>query len=127
MCSESLSCLLGQQSSCSTFQQPVELSENILQNLFHNLMPHSFGKISCLTVRGHSDPEKLFLCFYGELDSRKEQSTNALSSLHAGRMHGLLSIAHPHQRFSHPPKRFSIYLFFAFFLVLYQFTKLRMC
>ena len=33
-------CLLGQHISCSTAQRPVELSENILQNLVHNLLPH---------------------------------------------------------------------------------------
>ena len=30
-------CFLGQHGSCSSAQQPVELSGNILQNLFHNL------------------------------------------------------------------------------------------
>ena len=41
MFSESSPCLLGQHSSCSTAQQPVELSKNILQNLFHNLTPQT--------------------------------------------------------------------------------------
>ena len=34
---ESSPCLLGQHSSCSTAQRHVELSENILQDLSHNL------------------------------------------------------------------------------------------
>ena len=33
-------CLLGQHGSCSSAQLPVELSQNMLQNLFHNLLPH---------------------------------------------------------------------------------------
>ena len=80
-------------------------------------MPHSFGKISCLTVRGHSDPEKLpekkalFLWRTWFQKRAKHEGT----AFDAGRMHGLLSIAHPHQRFSHPPKRFSIYLFFCIY------------
>ena len=39
MFSESSPCLLWQHSSCSTTQRPAELSENILQNIFHNLSP----------------------------------------------------------------------------------------
>ena len=38
MLSESSPCLVGQHSSCRTFQQPVELSENIQQKLSHDLM-----------------------------------------------------------------------------------------
>ena len=34
-------CLLGQHGSCSSSQLPVDLSENMLQNLFLNLPPHS--------------------------------------------------------------------------------------
>ena len=42
MFSESWSpCLLSQHGSCSTVQQPVEVSVNILQNLFHNLPPQT--------------------------------------------------------------------------------------
>ena len=37
MFSENSSCLLWQRGSCSTAQRPVELSENILQNLFNKL------------------------------------------------------------------------------------------
>ena len=48
MFSESSPCLLGQHSICSTAQRPVELSENILQNLFHNLMPQT---VDTSTVR----------------------------------------------------------------------------
>ena len=35
MFSESSHCLLGQHGSCSTVQRHVELSENILQNLYN--------------------------------------------------------------------------------------------
>ena len=38
MFSESSFCFLGQHGSCSTGQRPLELSENILQNLSHDLM-----------------------------------------------------------------------------------------
>ena len=41
MFSESFSCLLGQHGRCSSAQQPVELSENILQNLFYKLPTQS--------------------------------------------------------------------------------------
>ena len=41
MFSERSPCLLGQHVSFSTAQGPVELSENILQNLFHNLTPQA--------------------------------------------------------------------------------------
>ena len=41
MFSESSPCLLGQHGTCSTVQQPVELSENILQNIFHNRTPQT--------------------------------------------------------------------------------------
>ena len=41
MFSGSSRCLLGQHVSCSTAQRPVELSENMLQKLFHNLMPQT--------------------------------------------------------------------------------------
>ena len=37
MFSGSSPCLLGQHCSCSSAQLPVELSENMLQNLFLNL------------------------------------------------------------------------------------------
>ena len=39
--SERSPCLLGQHGSCSTAQRPGELSENILQNLFHKLPPQT--------------------------------------------------------------------------------------
>ena len=45
--------LLGQRGSCSSAQLPVELSENLLQNLFLNLPPHS----AC-TFRGEHSAEK---------------------------------------------------------------------
>ena len=41
MFSGSPPCLLGQHGSCSSAQLPVELSENMLQNLFHNLLPQT--------------------------------------------------------------------------------------
>ena len=41
MFSGSSPCLLGQHGSCSSAQLPVELSVNMLQNLFLNLPPHS--------------------------------------------------------------------------------------
>ena len=41
MFSGSSPCLLGQHGSCSSAQLPVELSENMLQNLFHNLPPQT--------------------------------------------------------------------------------------
>ena len=41
MFSENTLSLLGQHASCSTAQQPVELSENSLQNLFYKLPPQS--------------------------------------------------------------------------------------
>ena len=34
-------CLLGQHSSCGSAKLPVELSENMLQNLLHNLPPQA--------------------------------------------------------------------------------------
>ena len=46
MFSESSPCLLGEHGSCSTAQRPVELSENILQNLFHNLPPQTCASTS---------------------------------------------------------------------------------
>ena len=41
MFSGSSHCLLGQHGSCSSAQLPVELSENMLQNLFLNLPPQT--------------------------------------------------------------------------------------
>ena len=41
MFSESSPCLLVEHGSCSTAQRQGELSENILHNLFHNLMPQT--------------------------------------------------------------------------------------
>ena len=41
MFSWSSPCLLGQHGSCSTAQLPVDLSENMLQNLFPNLPPQT--------------------------------------------------------------------------------------
>ena len=41
MFSESSPCLLGQHCSCSSAQLHVEVSEHILQNLFHNLPPQT--------------------------------------------------------------------------------------
>ena len=41
MFSKSSPCSLGQYGSCSTAHQPAELSENISQNLFHNLPPQT--------------------------------------------------------------------------------------
>ena len=41
MFSESSLCLLGQHGSCSTAQQPVELSINISQNLQNKLLPQT--------------------------------------------------------------------------------------
>ena len=43
MFSESSPCLLGQHGSCNIDQRPGELSENILQNLFHKLLPQTVG------------------------------------------------------------------------------------
>ena len=43
--SESSPCLLGQHGSCSTAQRPVELSEHMLQNLFHNLTSQTAGTL----------------------------------------------------------------------------------
>ena len=37
---------LGQHGSCSTAQWPVELSDNILQNFFHNLTPQTVVFVS---------------------------------------------------------------------------------
>ena len=41
MFSRSSPCLLGQHGSCSSAQLPVELTENMLQNLFLNLPPQT--------------------------------------------------------------------------------------
>ena len=41
MFSESSPCLFGQHRSCSTAQRPVELLEDLLQNIFHNLRPQT--------------------------------------------------------------------------------------
>ena len=41
MFSRSSLCLLGQHGSCSSAQMPVELSGNMLQNLFLNLPPQT--------------------------------------------------------------------------------------
>ena len=46
MFSESFPCLLGQHGSCSTAQMPGELSKNILQNLFHDLMNNPVCKFT---------------------------------------------------------------------------------
>ena len=43
MFSGSSPCLLGQHGSCSSAQLPVELSENMLQNLLLNLPPQTVG------------------------------------------------------------------------------------
>ena len=48
----SSSCLLGQHGSCSSSQLPVELSENMLQNLFLNLPPQSVQGSRIRLVRG---------------------------------------------------------------------------
>ena len=50
-------CLLGQHDSCSTAQQPVELSENILPIIFHNLttqnvLIHQFYVLSDCALSG---------------------------------------------------------------------------
>ena len=52
---ESSPCLLGQHSSCSTAQRHVELSENILQDLSHNLRHQTPGpdRIGNVRVRQH--------------------------------------------------------------------------
>ena len=39
-------CLLGQHGSCSSAQLPVELSENMLQNLFLNLPPQTVATVA---------------------------------------------------------------------------------
>ena len=66
MFSESSPCLLGQHGSCSTAQRPVELSKNILKNIFHNLPPqtvhvHSIRVKNYLTVLTISDYDQSFL------------------------------------------------------------------
>ena len=43
--------LLGQHGSCSTAQQHVELSENILQYLFYKLPPQSVTPISEISFK----------------------------------------------------------------------------
>ena len=37
--------MLGQHGSCSSAQLPVELSENMLPNLFHNLPPQTVVRL----------------------------------------------------------------------------------
>ena len=41
MFSESFPCLLGQHGSCNPAQQAVELSENMVQNIFNKLPPQT--------------------------------------------------------------------------------------
>ena len=49
MFSESSPCLVGQHGSCSTAQQPVELLENISQNLCNKLPPQTvFAAPDCI-------------------------------------------------------------------------------
>ena len=57
MFSESSPSLLGQHCNCSTAQRPVELTENILQNLFHKLPPQTVvAKSFSTAIRSASRP-----------------------------------------------------------------------
>ena len=76
MISESSPCLLGQHGSCSTAQRPVELSENILQNLFNKLLPQTVGLV---------ERKVLTDCDRKEAPTLLQTATGVIRQLHFGR------------------------------------------
>ena len=59
MFSESSACLLGQHGRCSSAQLPVKLSENIFQNLLHNLPPQTVFYIRNVVHASFSDMDTI--------------------------------------------------------------------
>ena len=82
MFSGSPPCLLGQHGSCSSAQLPVELSENMLQNLFLNLPPQTVQEARITFILPLSEDV---------VDPLDELVQGIVHPAAAGRLHGRLS------------------------------------